>query len=566
MIAAALMRQDGETTSRFSRELQSFDYFNAPARVLAGESPVRIERRLARLQRRAATPQEHLSALKRYRALALLDGSYSVWYRNAAQKAAAAFPVSPDIAAVAAEALVLSNGGSFSGNFSDGFAEGRLLLGAYAGKMTAQPRFAYAVLALHILAGNFDDPAAAATVTAGGFEIPEQAIAAGAEYILVNDFLLRSVHGDISGATARLDSLVATAADEAGARRMAAEFFYDHNNPRRAAEILSRLAGSTGSDADIIRLADALALAGEMQGARTLWHLLASASESRESRANPARDELAGSGHSRLLYNLAASAATQQEQQQWLRQLFSYRAQRGQNPMDDSTGISSVIRYTRLMDTASGITTLLETATEAGIEQHPLLDLELLRRSLDTLPLARTTAEVWLLVNRHLGDEDIHRWAAWYFEHRRLYSEVQRLLDAAARSGMSGGWVASHRALALLRAGDIAAGESILRGAEQPDADADWRTFANLARIYESRRQIAAAQTAYETAAALVATATGERASPAERAAAAEVHLRLSRILQAQGRRQESRAALERGLALDPENLAVRRELRRLED
>ncbi|MCL2374885.1 MAG: hypothetical protein FWC65_06555 [Treponema sp.] len=527
----------GGGANAFARELRDFDLFDAPSRVLAGENPAAIERRLSRLQRQARGVEEHLSVLKRRRSLALLDRRYLPYYERSAREAAQAFPFSAPLAVVAAEAVILG-----------GAADARAALQAYAAQIT-QPRFARMELALRILAGNLDEPAHAAG-TPGleallAHDYLETLPSAIRHDLLVNEFLLRAVRGDIPAAAARLNVLLASGEADGAIQRMAADFFYDHDNPRRAAELFARLAGESGSDSDIVRLADALALAGEIPGARNIWSML----------ANPAGDSLGTQiARSRHFYNMAATSTDRQEEALWLERLFSYRAQRGLNPMD-SPGIYSVIRYTRLMDTPRSITVLLETATaEAQLARYPLLDLELLRRRLDTWPPNRAAAEVWLLLNRHGADEIIHEWAAWYFEHRRLYAEAARLLNDAAREGMSGQWIDLHRALSLMRAGDLGAAEIMLR--ETGTYSRDWRVFANLGRIYESRRQISSARAAYETAAVLVG----------ERTAAAQVQLRLSRNLEALGHRQESRAALERALELDPDNLNIRRELRRFGD
>ena len=530
--------QDMRGTARnaFIRELRDFDRFDAPGRVLAGENPAQIERRISRLQRQAQSVEEHLSVLKRRRELALLDRRYIVYYERAAREAAEQFPFSSPLALVAAEAVILGSP-----------PEARALLGAYAGRVT-QARFGPVELAIHALAGNLDDPAQAAGVPAienllsQGFS----GNPAGSQNLLVNEFLLRAARGDIPGASARLNALLDSAETAAsggpGIQRMAAEFFYDHNNPSRAAELFARLASDHAGDADILRLADSLALAGEIPGARNIWFALS---------VNPAasggfsQPELA---RSRVFYNMAASSADRQEELLWLERLFSYRAQRRQNPMD-SAGVYSVIRYTRLFDTARGIAILEEESSH----QDPLLDLELLRRRLDTWPPGRAAAEVWLLLNRHPRDEAIHEWAAWYFEHRRLYAEAARVLNNATHNGMTGSWIALHRAIALLRQGEIAEGERLLR--EAGTGSRDWRIFANLGRVHESHRRISAALEAYEAAAVLVD----------ERTAAAQVHMRLSRNLEALGRRHESRIALERALELDPDNLTIRRELRRFD-
>ena len=522
----------GTMRNAFARELRDFDLFDAPRRVLAGENPAQIERRLSRLQRQARSVEEHLSVLKRRRELALLDRRYILYYERAAREAAEAFPFSAPLAAVAAEAVIL--GGS---------PDARALLGTYAGRVT-QARFGPLELAMHILAGNLNDPAQAAGIP--GLEnllshdFSGTLTGTAGQNLLINEFLLRAVRREIPGASARLNTLLASG--DTGIQRMAAEFFYDHNNPRRAAEIFAQLANENTNDMDILRLADSLALAGEIPGARNIWFALSSGTAGQPEAAR-----------SRLFYNMAASSTDRQEEAVWLERLFSYRAQRGQNVMD-STAVYSVIRYTRLLDTPRGIAALSESVVSAGesMERQPLLDLEHLRRNLDTWPPTRASAEVWLLLNRHPGEQAILEWAAWYFEHQRLYAESTRLLNDAARQGMTGTWLDLHRSLALIRQGDITEGERLLR--EAGTGSQDWRIFANLGRIHESHRQTSAALEAYGIAAMLVD----------ERIAAAQVQMRLSRNLEALGRRQESRDALERALELDPDNLNIRRELRRL--
>ena len=541
----------GAMRDSFARELRDFDLFDAPRRVLAGENPAQIERRLSRLQRQARSVEEHLSVLKRRRELALLDRRYIVYYERAAREAAETFPFSSPLAIVAAEAVILGNP-----------PDARSLLGTYAGRVT-QAHLRLFELAIHALAGNLDDP-----VRAAGIPGMENLLSHDFSGVLsgttgqnlhINEFLLRAVRGDISGASARLNTLLnAPERDDPGIQRMAAEFFYDHNNPRRAAELFARLVeqaalaqqaalaaqaglgGGIAGDMDIIRLADSLALAGEIPGARNIWFALSA-------NPNPAGSLPDEPVLSRVFYNMASSSTDRQEEALWLERLFSHRAQRGQNPMDN-TGIYSVIRYTRLLDTPRGIAAL----ESESVHQQPLLDLELLRRRLDIWPPNRAAAEVWLLLNRHPEDQAIHEWAAWYFEHRRLYTESARLLNDAMRNGMTGTWLDLHRALALLRRGEIDGGERLLR--EAGTGSRDWRIFANLGRIHESHRQISAALEAYEAAAVLVD----------ERIAAAQVQMRISRNLEALGRRQESRAAMERALELDPDDLTIRRELRRL--
>jgi len=386
--------------------------------------------------------------------------------------------------------------------------------------------------------------------------------------LLVDEFLLKIAKGDTPGAAVKLNALLATddpsanaaanAAANVGLRRMGAEFFYDHQNPLRAAELFSKLSG----ERDIARAADALALAGEIPGARNIWLALSS-------------DPNSSINLSRSLYNLAASSTDKKEEASWLEKLFS-AAQKGNASMD-STRIYGVIRYTRLLDTPRSIAVLSETVISGSEskKQYPLLDLELLRRRLETptgqsaakggsppvtWPPNRAAAEVWLLLGRNPGIEALYEWAAWYFDHQKLYDESSRLLKEAARKGFSGPWIELHRSLALIREGKTAEGEKILKDAASRGAGGsqDWRIFANLGRIQEGRRTVSTAIDYYETAATL---ALNQR--PADNTAAAQIQIRLSRCLDTLGRSQESRRALERALELDPDNLNARYELTR---
>jgi tetratricopeptide (TPR) repeat protein len=226
----------------------------------------------------------------------------------------------------------------------------------------------------------------------------------------------------------------------------------------------------------------------------------------------------------------------------------------------DSTRLFTTLKYSRLLDDDTAIAILDD------VREEPLLDLEILRREIDSLPSTRATAEVWLLLNRHPSSEAVHEWAAWYFDLKKLYNETDRLLLEASRKGMDGTWYNLHRGLAFIREGKTDAGEKILKEATQANKNPDWRIFANLGRIYESRRAISTALEYYESAAALVSESKfpSENRFLLDRAAAAQVQMRLSRCLGALGRTEESLRALEYAYELDPDNMNIRRELRRV--
>jgi len=510
----------------FARELGNYDLFDAPKRVIEGENPDRIERLLANLQKNAKSAEEQLSVLKRRRALALIDRRYIGAYAQAAKAAAEAFSYSPPIAAVAAEAIAL--GGVPTEN-------DLALLKSYAARIT-QYRFDTLALSANVLAGELDNPARAAalplfpdtlSLNLYGFSEKTQ------RDLLIDEFLLHAYSGDISSSTSKINYLLNTGTKEIA--KMGAEFFYDYNDPLRAAELFLSL----DSENDYARAADALALAGEIPGARNIWLALSSGTQNEQSKVRL-----------RYLYNLASSSPTIAEEESWLEKLFSQSqsSQSRQGTMD-SLSVYSVIRYTRLLDAGRSIAVLED------IKGNPLLDLELLRRKQPTWPPTRAAAEVWVLLSRSSDDEDLYEWAAWYFEHQKLYSEVARLLKEAARKGMTGSWIDLHASLALIRDGKISEAEKILESRFRDPSSSDWRIAANLGRIKESRRAISSALEYYQAAAVLVR----------DKPSAALVQLRLSRCFEALGRTAESYRAIELAFELDSDNVNVRREFRRIE-
>jgi len=547
--------------SSFRQELKDYDLFDAPRRVLSGENPELIEKRLARLQKQSQGAEQQLSVLKRWRLLAQTDKRYQSGYEKAAREAAETFPGSAPLAAIAAETLVLTEA-PLSG---DAIAR----LKSYIPELS-QYRFGNLQLSLHVLAGDLDSPGQAAAVP----ELPNLFSSdlpgiseKNKRDLRTDEFLLRAAGGDIPGASAALDALLSASGSGAGLQRMGAEFFYDHGNPMRAAEIFARLGGQYAEspagapfapgEKDLAQAADALFLAGEIPGARNIWLALSS----KPAGNVPAGDSPSPDIGSRSLYNLAATSDNEQDEKAWLEKLFTARSAGGNKTTADNTGVFSIIRYSRLMDTNRAIAVL----DNEEMTQNSLLDLELLRRRIDTWPPTRAAAEVWLLLGRHPDTEALYEWAAWYFDHQKLYGESSRLLAEAARfaarsadrKAITGSWYKMHSALTLIRDGKIAEGEKILK--EIGAGSTDWRIPANLGCIQESRRAISAALDYYQAAAALVSNQL-----PAEKSDAALVQMRLSRCLETLGRIDESRRALEYAQELDPANLDIRRELRRL--
>ena len=558
-------RSGASARESFVRELREYDLYNGPKRVLEGENPERIERRLSRLQRQVRGAEEQLSVLKRYRALALLDRGYINAYAKASKEAAKNFVHSSPIAAVAAEAIILDSASPFT-------AETISLLRSYSSGIS-QTRFDFLKLGLYILAGDLENPLQAAAIPDMEKLLSQDLSAVPVQVrndLLINNFLLRAAKGDIPGASLRLNNLLdldaATVSSNAGLLRMGAEFFYDHLNPMKAAELFSRLVSIGWSERDISGMADSLILAGDIPGARNVWLVLSS-----PERMNPGEKPGAAIVR-RSLYNLAASSPDPEREAFWLERIFSQW-----KGGEDSTGIYSTIRYTRLLDTARSIAVLSDAVVsgEGIMYQNPLLDLENLRRRIETLPPTRTVSEVWLLLGRHSDDEDIYEWAAWFFDHQKLYDETVRLFKEADRKGMNGTWLDLHKSLGFLREGKITEGEKILLNIYSREAnfleasfrktglqgtysrETDWRIPANLGRVQESRRAISSALEYYEAA----AMAADPRFT--EKTDSALLQMRLSRCLETLGRTGESRRAIETAFELDPDNINIRREYTR---
>jgi hypothetical protein len=276
--------------SAFDRELIAYDLFDAPKRVIEGENPNQIEGMLSRLQKNAKTAEEQLSVLKRRRALALIDRRYISAYAKAAQAAAEAFTGSTPIAVVAAEATALG-GVSTENDIA--------LLKKYASGIS-QYRFDTLVMCINILAGELDSPSKAAALP----PLPDM-LSLDLSWLsektqmdlLIDEFLLRAYSGDISAAESGINSLLIKGTAEI--KRMGAEFFYDYNNALRAAELFLSLNGEN----DFVRAADALALAGEIPGARSIWLTV--------SRGDQGEGRRAGL---RCLYNLASSSPDKTEE------------------------------------------------------------------------------------------------------------------------------------------------------------------------------------------------------------------------------------------------------------
>jgi hypothetical protein len=514
-------RAEESAGGTFSRDLRRYDALLAEGRNL---NPEELNPLLDRLEKEALGVESLLSVLKRRRNLVLSHGPAA--YREAALRAAAAFPFSEPLAAVAAEALI--------GEAPMGEAliidEEKALLRQY-GALLSDPSFLPLALGLYILAGDMGNPSLAAAIPRGEALLDSAIpLSRGEEQaeLLIDAAILR-LPDDPEGAGSLIISLLQNPEAPEGAYRFAAEFFYDHGNPLRAAEIFSRFS----DEESLLRQADALWLAGFPEGAKALWTALVSPD-------SEGRLLLPPETGARICYNLAALSPTREEKTAWLEKLRIL----------DPGHSYGAIAYSRLLNAPAAAVLL----GKMNPPQEPLVDLELLRRGQDEWGIGKTAAETWLLLGRHPGDGRLYQWGAWYFDRQRQYGETALLIQAGRLNQLEGSWLDFHEALGLIREGRLEEGEKILQDLS-PHSSA-WQVPANIARIKESRRSPTTALEYYETAAALVK-------APQD---ASRIQAAIARCLRTLGRDRESRRVLEYALNLDPENLKARLELRRLED
>lgn len=504
---------DSPPGDRFRRSLRDYD------RILeeGGGRPEALEAMLDSLEKKVQGVESWLSLLKRRRALAGARPRMLSQYQEAVRRAAAAFPWSETLAALAC---------SLPENPRD------------SGALISDPRLIPLALAAAILRGDFEDPAGAAEnrgeflLSAGLPLIRPGLPAEQGDRLAVNLILLRIIGGDYPGAEAQIQGL-----SRAGGRgAFLGEYYYDFGDPLRAAEIFNQAGGERG----LLRSADALWLGGKAENAVNIWRTLGGAGP--EARL-------------RSLYNLAASLP--EEREKWLGLL--YQAGEEENALRGEAPYAyGLIAYTRNLP-PGGALEILETRL-GGLDSPDLAalrDLEILRRGgeLRRWTPERTAAETWLLLGRYPEEPRLYRWAAWYFAYQRRRDEEAILVRTAGRRGIRDPWLDLAAALNDLAEGRPDQAEEGLRSILSGPHPI-WQAEANLGLILEARRAPAEALGHYEIAAA--------RAE--EKRAASRLQLRIAGCLRSLGRKEESRRALLYGLDLNPGNLAARLELQRLEE
>ncbi|MDR1971731.1 MAG: hypothetical protein LBQ46_07395 [Treponema sp.] len=481
---------------------------------------------LDKMEKSAQGVESWLSLLKRRRALAKAAPEMLIPYQEASRRAAAAFPWSEPLAAVAAASSLL--GAPVSAKTAE-------TLRTYTA-IISDTQLIPLALGIGILCGDLSGPALAAergaeVLLSGGLPLIGPGLAEGRRNrLIINLALLRLMKRDYRGAEAQIQGLSRTGITKH--RTFLGEYYYDFGDPLRAAELWHELGLEAGAEEFLLRSADALWLGGRGENARTLWLALSGGS-------NPVPEI-----QLRSLYNLAASSPGAEEKRRWLGLLYRAGEEDPSIRGDPCYGYGR-IAYTRDLDPYEALAILEEAPYKGALE-----DLEILRRRGGLWEPDRIAAETWLLLGRYPEDARLYQWAAWYFVYQRRRDDTAILIRTAGYRGIRGPWLDLSAALRDLEAGLLDEAEERLRSMDSPP----WQRDANLGLILETRRAPGPALEHYETAAAGVQ----------DRRAASRLQVRIAGCLRTLGRPEESRRALLYGLDLNPDNLPARLELRRL--
>jgi hypothetical protein len=455
----------------FSRALEEYD------RETAENPGLSFGRRnvlLNSLEKKALDTENHLSVLKRRRALTETGPeAAAAAYAEAAKRAGKLYPYSGQIAALWAESIILNSAESGL-SWEPGSSGGEKIL--ELAPLMSEGGLDGLALAFSVYSGAMGDPAVARLLPAKLF--PLLCMAAEGEErerYLVNAAIRTLLGGDFSEALSQVNALFDQAPLRGETYLFGAEFFYDHGNFARSAELFSHFTDDRG----IARQADALWLAGFAESAGTLWKMAGAAGRPGDTR-------------SRSLYNLASVSPSPDEQRRWLELLFQ------DNLSYEPGRVFALIRFSRLSPTDRALAILEKTDKSEG-----LFDLELLRRKSEGWSINKAVAETWTLVNNHPGDPRLYQWAAWYFDFQRRYGETALLLAQAERSGVNEPWIDLHKAFAFIREDKLPEAEKLLYAVKEDGYGRFWQIPADLALILDLRRNPGEALELYEIAAGL---------------------------------------------------------------
>jgi len=468
----------------------------------------RLHHELDRLEKKAISVESWLSVLKRRRFLAKDHPPSMENYKSSIHNALKAYPASQPIIAIACAALVKD---------SPINRETEAKLRDWLPFIT-DPSFNMLRLSLHALLGDLNSPQKALI-------LPDDIFSDGTESVTVNLSLLKVLRGDYHGASAEIQILV-NGNPSPQAVLFAAEYNYDFGDILRSAQLFSML---NTTDA-LVRQADALYLAGFPDSAISIWILLAKLP-----------DEIS-------LYNLAVTSDNNDTAADYLETLVNLKTVSNSNSRQ-----FGLIRYSRFLEYSKALA-LLRGTLNFSPKDYPYIDLEICKRLAQEHNPGLQTAQTWLLLDRHEKNEDLYKWACWFFFFQREYKEALILLNRMDLLQLKENWIDIYRAINFMIEGQLDQAQELLRPIISQEQD--WYVFANYGRILESMRSNARALEQYELAAAKL-----QELGPQKNKASANVQIHIARCFTAQKKPDDARRALLFALEFDPDNLTAQLEL-----
>jgi hypothetical protein len=502
------------------------------------------------LDRSSLGAEGELSVLKRRRLLAKSLPAFMPDYFSAVEKAAAKFQHSALIAALAGEAFVWKS----TQNAESGYESGVLQkINSYAEVLAnagplGENSFFPLAFCLYSLSGTMQNIESAKSIT----NIDDLFLTgirnfSGAEFeaLSINAALLKIIDKKIDNAAAFLVPLDAEHTLSKKGQTFFSNYSYDFGNLILAAKLWTKSQNPT----DIARAADALFLAGRYENAVQLWQILADGT---------GNDGINAKIRRQSLYNISSIMNTAGKIPVLERLLAESNGDFNDPPL-----MYGIILYTRLISENRAKNILEETTGKLNL---PIFDLELLRHKIKKMPIDKSIADTWLLIDRHYENPMIYRWAAWYFDFQRQFNETEFLAGKAQNRNVSGIWVPFNNALKDILAGNYKSGIEILKKIEEDHINNEkideeiWPVYADMALSFEVQYDYRNALKYFKTAREniIISNNISSLDKNSRRRNAALLELKIARCLDILGIKEEAQQAVLNAAALDGENINVR--------
>jgi tetratricopeptide (TPR) repeat protein len=513
----------------FVEYLNEFDQVFAQNRL---SPPInRLDALLNTAEQDAVSAEYHLSVLKRRRILAKEIPEYRVQYRNAAVRSLEKFPYSENMSIIAGDALLLNND-----ELDD---NERAELSQYINNISVRQnaRNTVILLGFYLFEGSARNLLTAKQIP----QAAEMFIAAidhventDKAYLILSGAILQILAGNHNEAVNLIHKYRTVLLAQPESAWFMVETLYDFDDPLTAVSILGIENYPNVNSQSIIRLADALYRTDNTNDARFFWNLLTFPDEEQA----PVPEAIL----EKALYNLAYTAQTDDENKRYLEELL----------VISPDHIPGILLYSRLLNHEDAISMLHQTL--AG-NKNPLLELELIRQNRMYSEPGKTAADTWLLLGRYPTNTELYQWASYYFEEMRMFDEADQLKKNAGYNNIDASWLTLQKALDAMRNNSLEEAEQLLTSIPSENAhESGWEIPANLGLIKEKQLSFSEAMRYYETASSLCENNKDN----------VLIQLNLARCLRATGNPEEAMKVLRYAQDLDPENLRIRLELRKL--